>query len=150
MNNRVDKIAKSDNDHCADPDWNAIRRGWYIGDNIFRNAMIDRVESILYGKDRKSHNGDMVHLHNEKQAELLKKQGLSQLGITDADLHVQSKGSPEKKVLIWFIHSRTTVRNQWLSDHLYCGHPSNIARFVYEVNNSKEPYLKRLKKKLLK
>ena len=86
----------------------------------------------------------MVHLHNEKQAELLKNQGLLKLGITDSDLQVQRKGSPEKKVLVWFIHSRTTVRNQWLSDHLYCGHSSNIASFANEVN------IKRLKKEILK
>ena len=150
MNKRVTMISRSEDAYTSDANWNAIRQGWCVGNDVFRMSMIERVEQLLYGKHSDSHDGKEVQLHNEKKAIQLILESLNKLGLTKSDLRAQRKGSIEKKVLVWYIHNRTTVRNQWISEQLYCGHPSNISSFVAEVNSSKDKNMNKLKKKILK
>ncbi|MCP4984787.1 MAG: hypothetical protein GY928_01610, partial [Colwellia sp.] len=42
------------------------------------------------------------------------------------------------------------VSNDWLSEHIFCGHPSNISRCINAVKGKKNKILNRLVKNLLK
>jgi len=150
MDKRVQDIQRSEDTFNADPDWNSVRNGWYVGHYTFRDTLLDRLDTFRSGKKRDSHSGQEVQLHDERQASLLKAKALKQLGLTDQGLLEQRKGSVEKKVLVWFLHSRTTVPNRWLSEHLYCGHVGNISHYVSEVNTAKDAKTRRLKHKILK
>ena len=61
-----------------------------------------------------------------------------------------AKGAPEKKVLAWYIRSKTIVTNDWLSEHIQCGHPANIPRCMNAVKDKKNKVTQRLVKEMLK
>ena len=88
--------------------------------------------------------------HNEHQAEQLKAQGLAFFKLTESDLVSMPKGSLEKRVLVWFIKSHTTVSNAWVSEHLHCGHPSNVAKYGQSIRESKDRKVSKQCKILLK
>jgi len=80
----------------------------------------------------------------------LKQLGLAALNLHDANLMDMAKGAVEKKLLAWFIKCRTTVSNAWISDQLYCGHPSNIPGYVKWVRETKDGKILIWCKRLLK
>ncbi|MCP4367129.1 MAG: hypothetical protein GY797_03285 [Deltaproteobacteria bacterium] len=88
-------------------------------------------------------------MHNERGALRLLSVGLKQLGLTSKTLKSLPKGAPEKKALIWYIRCKTTVSNDWLSEHSFCGHPDNIPRCINEVKDRKNKILNRLVKVIL-
>ena len=94
--------------------------------------------------------GEEIHLHNEHRARQLKQLGLATLNLHDANLMDMAKGAVEKKLLAWFIKCRTTVSNAWISDQLYCGHPSNIPGYVKWVRETKDGKILKWCKRLLK
>ena len=93
--------------------------------------------------------GQAIRLHNEHQANQLKVQGLATLNLSESDLVSMAKGSLEKRVLVWFVKSHTTVRNAWISAELHCGHPSNIGMYVKSIRESKDRKVKKLCRALL-
>ncbi len=60
----------------------------------------------------------------------LLQRGLSCLNKKQEDLATDLKGAPWKVVLAGWIKSQSGVSNQWLSEHLRIGHPSNISRMI--------------------
>jgi len=60
-----------------------------------------------------------------------------------------AKGAPEKKVLVWYVRSRTSISNDWLSEHVHCGRPANIRRCINAVKDKKNKLVQRLVKKML-
>ncbi len=72
------------------------------------------------------------------------------LGLSYASLQAMPKGAREKQVLAWLIRTRTTVSNEWVSDHLFSGHPDGVSRFVSRIEGTKDKCLLVLKKKVLK
>ncbi len=88
-------------------------------------------------------------MHNERRALSLLSAGLKQLGLTSKALKSLPKGSSEKIALVWYIRSKTTVSNDWLSEHIFCGHPNNIPRYIDEIKGKKNKILNRLVKVLL-
>ncbi len=122
--------------------WSKIRRGWYFGTHDFRDELLNRLDNIIgiSGK-RASYNGYEVKAHDIAEAEKLLKEGMKRLGLSDRELKKLPKGSTEKKALVYSIKHRAVVKNQWISDHIYCGHPSNIAGFMQEVRNGKNEKL---------
>ncbi|MCP5007379.1 MAG: hypothetical protein GY941_26090 [Planctomycetes bacterium] len=89
-------------------------------------------------------------MHDERESLCLLSTGLKQLGLTSKTLESLPKGAPEKKALVWYVRSKTTVSNDWLSEHIFCGHPSNISRCINAVKDKKNKILNRLVKNLLK
>lgn len=134
----------------ADPDWSKLRKGWYFGGNDFRDHLLGKLDVVRRDIKASSHSGPEIQLHNESQALKLLIQGLERLGISKSDLPPLAKGALEKQLLAWYIRRETTVSNQWLSEHLYSGHPANISRYLHYVSHSKDRNIKRLKAVLLK
>jgi REP element-mobilizing transposase RayT len=56
------------------------------------------------------------------------------------------KGAPWKVVLAGWIKSQCGVSNQWLSEHLHMGHPSNISRMIALETNDLGTHRKLWKK----
>ncbi len=46
------------------------------------------------------------------------------------NLSVIAQGISRKKVLLWYVRSKTTVSNAWLSEHWQCEHPVNIPHCI--------------------
>ena len=119
-----------------DPDWSKIRRGWFWGSAEFGRALLDKLEGVRSKAKPDSLGGEAIRLHNERQADHLKARGLAVLKLDASDLASLPKGSHEKRLLVWFIKSHTTVSNAWLSEHFHCGHASNVAKYVQSIRGT--------------
>jgi len=138
------------NPHEFDPDWSLIRRGWCLGDALFRDRLLDTLDKLCQGKKVSSLAGDEIRCHNERQAERLLEGGMTALGLTGMSLEAMRKSAMEKQVLAWLLRSRTMVSNEWVSCHLSCSHPDGVSRFVKTVETSKDTSVVKLNKKVLK
>jgi len=103
----------------------------------FREKLLEHLDHVRLGKKASSLSGTEIHCHNERQAEQLKAKALRVIGLTDSSLKRLPKGCPEKQVLVWFIHTRTSVPNDWFCRQLHCGHPGNISKYVKAVSVAK-------------
>ncbi|NQV35803.1 MAG: transposase [Phycisphaeraceae bacterium] len=150
MQQRVAEIASSRRPHELDPDWSKIRRGWCLGEASFREKLLEHLDHVRLGKKATSLCGPEIHCHNERRAEQLKAKALKALNLTEDVLKALPKGCPAKQVLVWFIHSRTSVPNDWLCQQLCCGHPGNISKYVKAVSVAKDKQIVTLKRRILK
>jgi len=150
MQSKVSEMAGLEKLHEYDPDWSLIRRGWCLGDTLFRDRLLDALDKLRQGKKVSSLSGDEIRCHNERQAERLLEGGMTALGLTGESLEAMRKSAMGKQVLAWLIRSRTTVSNEWVSCHLSCGHPDGVSRFVKTVETSMDKSVVKLKKKVLK
>ena len=138
MQQRVAEIASSRKPHELDPDWSRIRHGWCLGEPSFREKLLDHLDRVRLGKKTTSLSGPEIHSHNKRQAEQLKSQALKALDLTDSDLRDMPKGCAEKQVLAWYIHTRTSVPNVWLSEQIHSGHPGSISKYAKAVSAAKD------------
>jgi REP element-mobilizing transposase RayT len=150
MQQRVAEIAGSRKPHELDPDWSKIRHGWCLGEASFREKLLEHLDHVRLGKKTTSLCGPEIHCHNERQAEQLKAQALKVLNLTDGMLKHMPKGGTEKQVLVWYIHTRTSVSNDWLSRQIHSGHPGNISKYTKTVEATRDKQIMTLKKRILK
>lgn len=120
------EMSRSD-EPWVDEEWVQIRRGWCLGDETFREDMKELVGGTLKGKRRDSYSGGGVHEHDEKMAERLIRLGMEALGISEAVLYKQPKGSAEKYGLAWLVRKNTCVRNGWIKARLVMGAATNFS-----------------------
>lgn len=150
MQKRVLEIVCSDAPLDVDAQWAKIRRGWCFGGEPFRNEMLERLDGVVGGSGkRESFSGEQARLHDEVEAIRLLGEGLILLGIEPAALKDMRKNAPEKQVLAWVLRSRSIVSNQWITEHLHCGHPCNVSAFVGNVKRASDGVLVELKKTLI-
>ena len=150
MQQRVAEMAGSRKPHELDPDWSKIRHGWCLGESSFREKLLKHLDHVRLGKKSMSLGGPEIHCHNKRQAEELKSQALKALKLTDRTLKAMPKGCIEKQVLAWYLHTRTSVPNDWLSRQLHSGHPGNISKYTKAVATTKNKQMITLKKRILK
>ncbi len=150
MKRRVLEIAGSDAPWDVDAQWAKIRRGWCFGEHLFYAEMLERLDGVI-GKTgkRESFSGEEARLHDEMEASRLLSDGLAVLGIESDALKDMRKNAPEKQVMAWLLRSRTIVSNQWITEHLYCGHSCNVSGFVGRVKSGDDKILLKLKKTLI-
>ena len=137
MELRMSELAESDEPWSADEHWRGIRRGWYFGDEDFRDRMLGLLDGVLAGRSRESFSGAEVASHDEAAAEQLLLAGLEALGIVEEDLAEMKMSSPEKYALAWLIRRNTSVRNRWIKDRLHMGTATNFADFIRRIETSK-------------
>jgi REP element-mobilizing transposase RayT len=117
-------------------EWDAIRRGWYVGSAAFKDSLLDQFDQATEGKAGDSFSGGAVSERGERAALALLKEGLLALQIKSKRLAEMPKGALEKRVLAWLLKKRVVVRNAWIAEHLHMGHPSNIPGFVAAVDKA--------------
>ena len=137
MDLRMKELAESEEPWKADEDWKAIRRGWYIGDEDFRDKMVDLLDGVLAGRERDSFSGAEVELHNEAVAERLVVAGLDLLGVAEEDLPDMKMSSPAKYAVAWVVRRNTSVRNRWIKERLYMGTATNFAELLKRIEAAK-------------
>jgi REP element-mobilizing transposase RayT len=108
------ELAKLDRSLC---------RGWYIGSGEGKTALL---------KDIRDGGGlidsDLAKLDARQHALALLELGLKVVNRDIKALATEPKGSFWKASLCRLIHSRTSVSNNWLSQHLHLGHPNAVSR----------------------
>jgi putative transposase len=130
---RVLELASKAGRKELDQEWKVLRRGWYVGDNRFREKLGSYVEKALQGRRPQSHSGEARVGHDEAAAERGLRQALAALGLDERVLKVLPKGAAEKAVLAWWVRGRTTVSLRWVGERLRMGHLSRVCQAVGQV-----------------
>jgi hypothetical protein len=128
-----------------DERWQAIRRGWCLGDDGFRAEMESRVDARISGYNRYSYLGEEARRHDEREAGRFLHMGLELVGTTLEELPVLRKNDHRKKVVAWLIRRNTSVANKWICENLCMGHASNLARHVKDVEESTDQVVVKLR-----
>jgi REP element-mobilizing transposase RayT len=147
---RATQVAFSKNPAEFDEAWSQIRRGWAFGDDDFREALQDRIKECLKGLKRNSYSGEAIQTHDIHEAERLLTECLDKLNLPQQNLASLRKSDPAKKIIAWYIRTRVSIRNQWISEQLHMGNPSNLSRFYKEVAEAEAGPLFALKNKMTK
>ena len=118
--------------------WKALRYGWYVGDDRFRDEMLKKLVHVLEGRERASYHGEAIRHHDEQEAERLVRQGMKVLRMTEKQLADLSKGDDKKCVLAWLAHTRTMAGHKWIGERLRMGGPAHISVHVARVKNAQQ------------
>jgi hypothetical protein len=130
--------------------WEALRRGWYVGETGFLEKLQARLGVLVAGKRRESHSGGAKRAHGETAAQALLAGGLEALGLDAGDLSKLPKSAPEKVVLAGWLRERTTVSLRWVSDALDMGHYTRVTQAVSRLRRKPSRSMEKLRRRLLK
>ena len=99
-------------------------------------------------RKRESYSGEAMGRHDEAEAERLVRAGMRALGLTEADLAKQAKGSRDKCLLAWLAQEGTLAKQNWLVDRLKMGAASGIGAYAKRVREATDSETRRLRKAL--
>lgn len=119
----------------------ALRRGWYLGEETFRDrllALVDKAKRIKPRRRRAA--GGPAKDHGEMDAERLVREAGPRLGLPDgiAELAGLRKGDPRKAVLAALLRRRTAIGYDWIAARLQMGHPGSASRQVGRVRTDRK------------
>ena len=116
----------------------ALRRGWYLGEETFRDRLLDLVDKAKGVKARKRDKAECVGKdYGEKDAERLIRECAPKLGLPwlVSELADLRKGDGRKAILAALLRKRTTVSFEWIAIRLQMGHPSSVSRLVCNLKH---------------
>ena len=119
----------------------ALRRGWYLGEETFRDRLLDLIEKakgVNTGQRRKSDGPERDH--GEKDATRIVRQLAPHLGLPFAarELEALRKGDPRKALLAAVLKRRTAVGTDWIAQRLAMGHPGSVSRQIGRVKRERK------------
>lgn len=125
----------------------ALRRGWYLGDESFKNKLlelIDKAGKKLRGK--RSHSGSAVRAHDQREAERIVMILSEALGLpaNREALKQMKKGDLKKVRCAAQVKRLTSVSNGWIAERLEMGHPASVSQHVHRLR--KDPNAKKIHK----
>jgi REP element-mobilizing transposase RayT len=129
-------------------EWEALRRGWYVGNETFLGKLQQYLDGVIKGRQRESHSGEAKVAHDVAAAEREYKRALPVLGLDEEWVRISQKGAPEKAVLAWWLRRRTTVSLRWVSERLNMGHYTRVTKAINRVGQRPDGKLNRIKLKL--
>jgi putative transposase len=124
----------------------AIRRGWYLGKETFKDKLLKlfdpQAEKAASGQSR---SGSAVRDHGEKEAERIVQNAMKSLGGSSAKSKlIALRKSDEKKILVASIlREKTSVSNDWIATRLAMGHPGSVSRLLSTSRLDKNLTMKR-------
>ncbi|BCX46908.1 transposase [Haloferula helveola] len=113
-----------------------LRRGWYLGDEGFRDRLVDALADGIRPKRRKgSVSGGAARAHDEAEAERIVRCGWIELGIPSEPGNLAGRGAfrDEKALLAWLSRKLTSVSRDWVAERLAMGHPTSVSRAAARV-----------------
>lgn len=148
MARRVAEARRGKEDEKRTDEWREIRKGWYVGDDAFRDQLMDRADQFVRGRRRASYRREGLHLHDEREAVRLLEQAAMQLGVSVSALWSRKQTDPVKQAVAWWVKSRSVVSDDWLSAKLEMGSRTNIHRAVRAFRALRDPVRAKLKSRL--
>jgi putative transposase len=124
----------------------ALRRGWYLGGEEFREKLEKLADKVVKGKRRDSYAGAVLKRHDRDEAGRILKRGLEVMGLTLAEAQRLKQSDPRKQGLSWLVKSRTVVRDEWIREVLEMGDRSNISRAVLAYRKESSSEVRKWKK----
>lgn len=141
--------AANDGGKIDEASMEALRRGWYLGKETFRDQLLglmDKAKSV--GRKKDSHSGAAVLAHHESEAERIVVVVGAALSLPTEreELRLLKKGDRRKVICAAVAKGRTAVSNDWLAERLAMGHSSYVSTLVQKIRRDKkeEKILKKL------
>ena len=125
---RAKELWASDKDLAEE--WKSLRRGWYVGGELFRDRLEELAEAALSGRKRSSYRSEGLRKHDEGVAAGLLEKAAKSLGMDMDRLRALKKNNARKQAVAWLLRTRTSVLSSWIQDQLVMGDGSNIRRAV--------------------
>lgn len=126
----------------------AIRRGWYLGGEEFREKLEELAEKVVKGKRRASYAGEVLKRHDAAEAQRILETGLERVGLKLEEARELKQNDPRKQGLSWLVRSQTVVRDEWIQAALAMGDRSNISRAVSAYRQEATKEVRKWKRKL--
>lgn len=118
----------------------AMRQGWYLGEETFKNQLLNIIENLKRGKRARPRKGTAESLrdHGERDAEEWISRYAPELGlpVVRKELEELRKGDERKALLAGLLVRNTTVSRKWLGQRLAMGHPGSVSRMLGELKRS--------------
>jgi len=95
----------------------ALRRGWYLGSEAFRQEMLESME----GKLGQHHSGELRRESAEAKAERIMAAELKRLGWTETDLATRRKSDPMKLAMATRLRKETTLSLKAIAKRVQLG-----------------------------
>ena len=134
---------------CEQTEWDALRRGWYIGSNTFRDQLIDRMEQAISGRKKDGLGGRMVRAGDEQAARALLGKGLGYFKLDSRQAKALPKNDLRKQGLAWLIRSQTAMKNAWVVETLGMGTRTSVFHAAKRYRNGRSAQIRRIRKALL-
>jgi REP element-mobilizing transposase RayT len=114
----------------------ALKRGWYLGEEKFRDrllAMVDRAKGVKSRATRS--RGGVLRDHGERDAERLVVEGSAVLGLPADRMELEKikKGDERKAMLAVMIRRHTGASTVWIAKRLAMGSPGSVSRVTGAV-----------------
>ncbi len=81
LQRRAEECWENEEDAQEDEMLKAIRRGWYLGGEEFRETLEELAEKVVKGKRRASYAGEVLKRHDAAEAERILETGLERMGL---------------------------------------------------------------------
>ena len=107
-------------------EWQAIRRGWCLGEESFRQELLAQME----GRMGEHHYGLERSESSVAKAARVVREALAQAGWTEDELGSRPKGDPVKVALR--LRQETTVTLKWISARLQMGAWTHLNKRLYD------------------
>ena len=114
----------------------ALRKGWYLGEDSFKDKLLGMVDKARAKIRRKGlHSGGAVAAHNQQEAERIIRLTAGCLGLPAAvaDLARLRKGDPAKVTCAALVRLRTAVPNDWIAARLAMGGSTYVSSLVNRI-----------------
>ncbi len=86
MASRVRNVLECDRGEEESRHWQALKRGWYLGSENFRERLMDWATGVVKGRNRRSYSSEALGRHDEAHAEQLLKGGMEQLELNESEV----------------------------------------------------------------
>jgi putative transposase len=111
----------------------AIRRGWYLGKDTFKDKLLRMLGRPAERRAGGTRRAAGVHRdHGEKEAQRIIRDGMHHLGLPSAlsELSRLKKSDGRKIQLAILLRTHTSMSNEWIAARLAMGHPGSVSRTV--------------------
>ncbi len=119
----------------------AIRRGWYLGKENFKDRLLKLLEkSGQTSGATRNRTGVALREHGEAEAERIVRRAVKILRLpTTAEAMAKLPKSDDRKVVLAaLLRDRTSVGNSWIAKRLSMGHSGSVSRLIGACRKSAE------------
>jgi len=110
--------------------FNAIRRGWCLGDEAFRQDLLNQ----SHDRAGESHHPGIRRETAEEKARRILGEELDRLGWSGAELARRLKGDAQKVRIARRLRAETAVTLKWIAQHLHMGTWTHVSNQLHHAS----------------
>ena len=124
-----ERVLESRREQEQPAQWNAVRRGWCLGDNAFRKELLAQIAE----RAGNSHYGEELRESGEEKAQRIVTEEMKRLGWKETELENTRKGDRRKVKIARRLRHETTMTLIWIAERLKMGIWTHVTNRLYHV-----------------